>query len=40
VEKVAQNVGYFFNFQKLPEENNRPIGRKFAQSGYPDTEVP
>jgi hypothetical protein len=28
-------VGYFYNFQKIAQSKQSPIGRKFAQSGHP-----
>jgi hypothetical protein len=38
VEKVAQNVDYFCNFQKLSQSKQSNKDTKFAQPGHPGRE--
>jgi hypothetical protein len=37
VKKLSQNVGCFGNFQKTAQSKQSPKGRKFAQSGHPES---
>jgi hypothetical protein len=37
--KESKNVGYFYNFRENAQRKQSLIGRKFAQSGHPDSSL-
>jgi hypothetical protein len=39
-KRYHSNLGYIWNFKKLPKENSRPICNRFAPSGHPVTRGP